>query len=252
MKIMQSKILLISVSAFLALTACQSETALQNPEESGGNAAVKKTVADSDPQTILLGSMKSFQEVKSWIADVESSNDVSPQGEMKMQIKYSAPDNFQVEGTAAANEMRIISVGEETFLQMNGKWQKAPASANMGQMINNWREMFSDQKLAALKNIQFAGKETIDGRELSVYTYEIDAQAAMPDEVKNKMTDEMKARLNEMQSENKAKIWIDTEKNLPFKMETTMKMSKPQELTQKMSVNYKYDQAVQIKAPKLK
>lgn len=251
MKIIQSKIFYVAVLAFLAMTACKSETVSVNPKQLDGSSASKETVAGSDPKAVLVSSMKNLQETQSWVADVDSSNDVSPQANMKMQLKYSAPDNFQIENEAAGNKMQVISVGGETFLQTNGKWQKAPASVNMGQMINNWKEMFNDRKLAAFRNIQFEGKETIDGKELSVYTYEIDTEAAMPDEVKNQMTDEMKTKLAEMQSENKAKIWIDTEKNLPFRMETAMKMSKPKEMTQKMSVNYKYDEEVKIEAPKL-
>jgi len=251
LKLIQSKIFCVAVLAFLAMTACKSETVGENHKESGTGSASKQTAADLDPKAVLLSSMKSLQEVKSWVADVDSLNDVSPQATMKMQVKYDAPDNFQIETESGANKLQMISVGGETFLQTNGKWQKAPASVNMGQMINNWREMFNDQKLAAFKNIEFAGKETIDGKELSVYTYEIDQAAAMPDEVKKQMTDEMKARLAEMQSENKVKIWIDQEKNLPFRMEMTLKMLKPQEMTQKMSVNYKYDQEVKIEAPKL-
>jgi len=121
----------------------------------------------------------------------------------------------------------------------------------MGQMINGWRDMFSDEKLAAFKNIEFVGSETIDGKELSVYTYEIDQQAAMPDELKKQMTEEMKARLAEMESENKAKIWIDRKSKLPSKMELTLKMSKPQQMTQTMSVNYIYDSEIKIEAPTL-
>jgi outer membrane lipoprotein-sorting protein len=195
--------------------------------------------------------MKSLQDVKTWAADVESTNDMSPQAAMKMQVKYAAPDNFQIETESGANKLQMISVGGEAFLQTNGKWQKAPASLNMEQMINNWRDMFSDQKLAPFKNIEFAGSETINGKDVSVYTYEIDQQAAMPDELKKQMTDEMKTRLAEVESENRAKIWIDRENNLPAKMEMTQKMSKPQQMTQKMSVNYIFDREIKIEAPKL-
>lgn len=251
LKQIQSKIFLVAVLVFLTLAACKSETVGENPKESGGGSTAKQAVAESDPKAALVSSMKSFQEEKSWVADVNNSNDVALQAAMKMQVKYSAPDDFQIETASGANKLQMISVGGQTFLQTNGKWQKAPPSVNVGQMINNWKEAFSDQKLQAFRNIEFAGKETVDGKELSIYTYEIDQQAAMPDEMKNQMTDEMKAKLAEVQSENKAKIWIDAEKNLPARMEMTMKMTKPQQVTQKMSVNYDYDREVKIEAPKL-
>ena len=148
--------------------------------------------------------------------------------------------------------MQVIAVGGKTYIQMGGKWQEAPASINMAEMINKWKDMFGEDKMDALKNIQSAGKETVDGKELAVYTYEIDQQAAMPEEMKKDMTDEMKKKVAEMKSENKAKIWIDEVKNLPVKMDMTMKMSAPKETTSKVSVNYRYDEDVKIEAPKLK
>ena len=65
------------------------------------------------------------------------------------------------------------------------------------------------------------------------------------------MTDEMKARLAEVKSENKAKIWIDRKNSLPSKMDLTMTMSKPQQMTQKMSVKYAFDEEIKISAPTL-
>lgn len=256
MKISQSKILCLVVLTFSAMTACKSigvgETAKEPAVNSAGSSASKENVADADPKTALVSSMKNLQDAKSWIADVDTSNDAAPQANVKMQIKYSAPDSFQVENNAAGKKMQIVTVGGKTYIQMDGKWQAAPDSVNMGQMINNMKEMFSDEKLAAFRNIRAAGKETVDGKELTIYTYEIDQQAAMPEEAKKQMTDEMKARIAEVQSQNNVKIWIDEAKNLPAKMEMTMKMSKPKEMTQKVSVNYIYDQEVKIEAPKLK
>lgn len=259
MKVLRSKILCVTVLAFTAVTACKTLTVSENAKVAAGESAstapnsnVRETDGGSDPKAALLGSMKNLQDVKSWIAEMESSNDAAPNADVKMQIKYLAPDSFQIENNAAGNKMQIVAVGGKTYLQMGGKWQEAPASVDMGQMINNWRDMFSDQKLAAFKNIQAAGKETVDGRELAVYTYEIDQEKAMPDEIKKQMTDEAKTKIAEMRSENKAKMWIDEAKNLPAKMEMTMKMSNPQTMTQKLSVNYIYDREVKIEAPKLK
>ena len=252
MKPIQSKIFCAALLAALTITACKSASDAGNSAQSGGSGSTAKSAVDSaDPKTVLVSSMKSLQSVDSWVADIDNSNDSSPMANAKMQVKYSAPDNFQIETETAGNKMQIISVGNETFVQTNGKWQKAPASINMGQMMGSWREMFSDEKMAAFKNIESAGTETIDGRELSVYTYEIDQQAAMPDAVKKQMTEEMLAKMAEVKSENRAKIWIDREKNLPARMEMTMKMSQPREMTQKMAVNYRYDETVKIEAPKL-
>lgn len=254
MKQIPSKIFCVGavLLAFLALTACQSAAVSETPKESGGGSAPQQNVAAPDAQTVLVGSMKSLQAAESWVADAVTSNDSAAQANSKILVKYSAPDRFQIETDAAGNKMQIISIGADTFLQMNGKWQKAPASANMGQMLGNLREMFSAEKMRGFRNIQFAGKETVGGKELAVYTYEIDQQAAMPDEMKKNMTDEMKARLAEVEAENTAKIWIDQANNLPTKMEMTMRMTKPQAVTQKMAVNYQYDEAVNIEAPKLK
>lgn len=252
MKTLQYKILCVAMLAFSAMTACKSASVGETPKETASSSTSKETIVNSDPKAVLAGSMKAIQDQKSWIAEVDNSNDAAPQMDAKMQIKYSAPDSFQIENNAAGNKMQMIAVGGKTYIQMGGKWQEAPASVNIGQMINNWKEMFSDEKLAAFKNIRFVGKETVDGKELSAYTYEIDQVKAMPEEVTNEMNDEAKAKLAEMQSENKARVWIDETKNLPAKMEMTMKMSKPKEMTHKISVRYIYDQEVKIEAPELK
>lgn len=255
MKLIQSKILCVAAVSLMTMTACQSAAVGDNPKGSTGNSATvatKETAADSDPKTVLVNSMKSLQDEKAWIAEVDTSNDAMPQGDVKMQIKYAAPDNFQIENNASGTKMQIVATGGKTYIQTGGKWQEAPASVNMGQMINGMKDMFSDEKLQAFKNIQYAGKETLDGKELSVYTYEIDQEKAMPDDMKKEMNEEARARIAEAQMENKAKIWIDARRNLPSRMELTMKMAKPQPMTQKMTVDYIYDQEVKIEAPKLK
>jgi predicted small secreted protein len=251
LKTIQSKIFCISVLACLALTACNSAGVGETPIETANSSVSKGSAADSDPKTVIIGSMEALQDAKSWIADVDTSSDTAPQTDTKMRIKYSAPDNFQIEGEAAGIKTQTISVGKDTFIHTDEKWEKLPATVNMGQMVRNLKEMFSPEKFAAFKGIEFAGKETVDGKELSTYTYEIDVEALMPEEVKKQMTDEMKAKLAETRSANKAKIWIDEQKNLPAKIEMTTKMSKPKEMTQKFSVNYKFDEEVKIEAPQL-
>lgn len=253
MKSIQTKIFCAALLAALTLTACKSASDAGGAARSSGDGSTAKSVAADtrDPKTVLVDSMKNLQTVESWVADIDNSSDASPTANVKMQVKYAAPDNFQIDTNAAGSNMQIVSVGADTFMQMNGKWQKAPASVNMAQMMGSWREMFSDEKMAAFKNIELAGKETIDGKELSVYTYEIDQQAAMPEAVKKQMGEEMLKKMAEVKSDNRAKIWIDTNRNLPARMELTMKMSQPQAMTQKMAVNYRYDEPVKIEAPKL-
>ncbi len=254
MKTTQSKFLCVAVLTLLAMTGCKTIGIGGNTANSTGNSAAgsKETVASADPKTALVGSMKNLQQAKSWVADITMSGDSMPQGNAKMNIKYAAPDSFQMDNEIAGNKMQIIAVGGKTYMQMGGKWQEAPSSINMAEMINKWKEMFSEDKMDAFKNIQSAGRETVDGKDLAVYTYEIDQQAAMPEAMKKEMTDEAKKKLAEMKSENKAKVWIDDAKNLPVKMDMTMKMSAPKETTQKVSVNYRYDEEVKIEAPKLK
>lgn len=251
MKSTQSKIFCAALLAALTITACKSANDAGRAPQSGGSSVKSSVAGNADPKTVLVDSMKTLQTVDSWVADVDNSNETMPAANAKMLVKYHAPDNFQIETEAMGNKMQIISVGADTFLQTGGKWQKAPPSVNMGQMMSSWREMFNSEKMAAFKNIQFAGKETINGKELSAYTYEIDQQAAMPDEVKKQMSEEMLKKMAEVKSENKAKIWIDRATNLPARMEMTMNVSQPQPMTQKMLVNYRYDEAVKIEAPKL-
>lgn len=256
MKPIQSKILCAAFFAFLAMSGCKTaEVGGNSANSSTANSASggkESTKTSADPKEAIVGSMKNLQQAKSWVADVNMSGDSMPQGNLKMTIKYAAPDSFQMENNIGETKMQIIAVGGKTYMQMGEKWQEAPASVNMAEMINKWKDMFGEDKMDAFKNIQSAGKETLNGKEMAVYTYEIDQQAAMPEEMKKDMTDEVKKKLAEMKSENKAKVWIDESKNLPVKMEMVMKMSTPKEMTQNVSVDYKYDEEVKIEAPKLK
>lgn len=257
LKLIPTKILSVAVLASLTLTACQnaavvSENANGSTASSTAGTGAKSVADDADPKKTLIDAMKNLQQAPSWIADVETSNDLAAEANAKMNIKYLAPDSFEMNNETGGQKMQIVAVGGGTYLQVNGKWQKAPDSVDMAGMINNWKEVFSEEKLNAFRNIQFAGRETVNGKELAAYTYEIDQQAAMPEEMKQDMTDEQKAQLAQVKSENTAKVWIDTAANLPARMEMTTKMTKPQTVTQKISVNYKYDEAVKIEAPKLK
>ena len=254
MKITPSKFLCVSALSLLAITGCKTVAVNENSAASSvsSTADSKSTAANADPKAVLGSAMKNMQTQQSWIADVEMSGDTMPQGSAKMNIKFAAPDSFQMNNEMSGTKMQMIAVGGKTYIQMNDKWQEAPSSVNTAEMINKWRGMFDPEKMDAFKNIQFAGKETIDGKELAVYTYDIDQQAAIPEEMKKDMTVEQKAELAKVQSENKAKLWIDESKNLPAKMDMAMKMSQPQQLSQTISVKYDFDQPVKIEAPKVK
>ena len=253
-----TKILCAAVLAFSVLTACKliagsSKTAKDPDGSSATNSAAgfKETAANADAKTALVSSMKNFQNVKTWIAEVDAFNDAVPSDDAKGQIKYVAPDRFQLESQSANRTMHIIAIGGKFYEQADGKWQEASDSFIAEHFINNFKGMFSDQELATFKNIESAGEATVDGKDLAVYTYEIDRKKEMSEETKKKLSDEAKAKIAELQSENKAKIWIDEGANLPAKMEMTMKMSDPQKTTLKFALRYIYDQEVKIEAPEL-
>ena len=92
MKLIQSKILCVAVLSLMAMTACQSAAVGDNTKVSTGDSATvaKETAADSDPKTVLVNSMKGLQDKKSWIAEVDTSNDAMPQGDVKMQMGFGS------------------------------------------------------------------------------------------------------------------------------------------------------------------
>ena len=258
MKPIQSKFIFIAVLSVLAIGGCKLAGTGENPANSTASSATstsssgsKETTVSSNPQDALFSSLKNMQNAQSWVADVDISGDSMSHPQGKMNIKYAAPDSFQMENNMAAGKMQIISVGGKTYMQMGGKWQQAPAGINMGEMINKWKDMFNENSFKSLKNVQSAGKETLNGKEMTVYTYEIDQDQAMPEEMKKEMSDDAKAKLDEIKLQNNGKIWIDKEKNMPARLEMTIKTTKPKETTAKINVDYKFDEDVKIEAPKL-
>ncbi len=264
MKTIQSKFICITFLSWLAISGCKIAGTNESPANSTANSTAssaansatsnafsKETAASSDSKDGLFSSMKNMQNAKFWVADVDVSGDSMPQSNVKMNIKYAAPDSFQMENNMAGNKMQIIAVGGKTYMQIDGKWRQAPSGINMGEMMTKWKDMFDENRFKSFKNVQSAGKETLNGKEMAVYTCEIEQDQAMPEAMKKEMSDEAKARLNEIKAQNSAKIWVDEEKNLPARLEMTVKTTQPKETTGKINVDYKFDEEVKIVAPKL-
>ncbi len=254
MKIIKSKFMFIAVLSFLAVGGCKlgstSEVAV-NSTTSTSSSSSKETTSSANPRDVLFGALKNMQNEKPLVADVDISGDSMSHPQGKMNIKYAAPDSFQMENDMAGNKMQIISVGGETYMQMGGKWQQSPSGINMGEMITKWKDMFNENSFKSLKNVKSDGKATLNGKEMTVYTFEIDQDQAMPEAMKKEMSDDTKAKLDEIKSQNNAKIWVDEAKNLPARLEMTVKTTKPKETTAKINVDYKFDEDVKIEAPKL-
>lgn len=205
----------------------------------------------SDPKEAVIGSLKNLQQVKSWSGNMATETNVTPGVSSKADLQYLAPDKFKMEIDAGGSKMEAILIGSDVYLKLPGKdrWQKSSSNEGMGQMFNNWKDMYNDERIKAFKNVQFVGEDTVNGKKNSVYTYDIDSEAAMKEEDKAKMTDETKKMIAGM--ENKAKIWIDADKNLPSKIEITGKTMQPKEMTNKVIFDYNYDKEVKIEAPQL-
>lgn len=256
LKTIKSKFIFIAALSFLMLSGCKMGDTNENAANPAANSATStsssgsnETAPSSNPRDALFGALKNMQDEKSWVADVDVSGDSMPQANAKMNIKYAAPDSFQMENDMAGNKMQIIAVGGKTYVQIGGRWQQAPASVNMSEMMTKWKKMFDEDRFKSFKNVQSAGKENLNGKEMAVYTCEIEED--MPAAMKKEMSDDTKAKLDEIKSQNNAKIWIDEEKNLPARLEMTVKTTKPKETTAKINVNYNFDEDVKIEAPKL-
>lgn len=238
----------IALLPLFAMMACKTATVSETSNNSSVNSV--ENSSNSEPKNALFSSFKNMENVSSWIADVEMNNDSIPQGGNKLQLKFSKPNNMQMEGTLAGNNVKLISLDGKNYMQLGGKWKELPPSANSNQMTDSFKEMSDIKNQEAFKNVQLVGKETVDGKDLMVYTYEFDKKLADSKEKGNEGKDESKSSLADTEQLIPVKIWIDEKNNLPMRINMTIKSPKSDIADNNLDIKYTYDQEFKIEAPK--
>ena len=121
--------------------------------------------ASSDPRADVVEASKKFLELPYFTANMEGQGQTA----IKSQVQYSSPDKFHVKylgGTGSGMEM--IWIGKESYMNLNGKWSKMPASNTP---IPNLRDSFTEEGLKTLTDVTAEGEDSVDGKPALVYGY---------------------------------------------------------------------------------
>ncbi len=130
----------------------------------GGSKGATAT-GGSDPKADVMAASKKFIDLPFFTARMEGFG----QTEIKSQVEYFAPDRYHVKylgGTGAGMEM--IWIGTESYMNLNGKWTKMPATNTS---IPTLRDSFTEEGLKTLTDVKFEGEETVDGKPALAYSY---------------------------------------------------------------------------------
>jgi outer membrane lipoprotein-sorting protein len=139
---------------------------------------------------------------------------------MRIELSYLAPDRYHIVNPGSTE---MIVIGKDTYIKAAGKWSKVPV--NLGDSIPNIRDSFTEEALKTLKNVEFSGQDSVDGKDAYVYTYSGDTVAKS-----NNYT---------------SKLWVGKDSGLPLKMEVDYKGGPVTHMT----TIYDYDTKVTIDPP---
>jgi hypothetical protein len=189
----------------------ESET---NPNSSstGGN-----------PREELVKSSKKFVEQKQFRANIKGVG--GEEDEKIMVMEYVAPDRYRLKD---GKTMDAIVIGKDFYMNINGKWQKAPGGDADGKMPT-MRDMFTEEGLKSMKDVEYVGEETVGGKTARVYRYK-------------------SANIKDMPAFD-AKIWIGKDSELPLQIQIDEGENKEVE---KVLITYDYDPNIKIEVPAVK
>jgi hypothetical protein len=130
-----------------------------------GGSKGATTTGGSDPRADVVAASKKFLELPYFTANMEGTGQTA----IKSQVAYAAPDRYHVKylgGTGAGMEM--IWIGKDSYMNMNGKWSKMPAS---NASVPNLRDSFTEEGLKTLTDVKFEGEDKVDGKPALAYSY---------------------------------------------------------------------------------
>jgi hypothetical protein len=207
----------------VCVTGCKFQNFFSKSESDAKPGESRKTEpikASSDPREDIIAASKRFTDQNSFSAKMEMSGS----NKMNMDIEYAAPDRFHVKNSAS---MEFIIIGKDTYLKSNGSWKKFPA--NLGDSISKMRDAFTEEGMKSLKDVEFSGEESLDGKNALVYKY--------------------KGQTVKDANAYTSRLWIGKDNGLPLKIEVDYPDGS---LLKQMTTNYDYETKVTIEPPATK
>ncbi len=216
-----------SIYAVLIIIVCVTGCKFQNlfsksdgETQPGESRKTESVSASGVPREDIIAASKRFSDQNSFTAKMEMSGS----NKMNMDIEFVAPDRFHVKNSAS---MEFIVIGKDTFLKSNGSWKKFPA--NMGDSISKMRDAFTEEGMKSLKDVEFAGEESVNGKSALLYKY--------------------KGETVKDANAYNSRLWIGKDNGLPLKIEVEYPGGG---LVKQMTTNYDYETKVSIDPPTTK
>ena len=200
------------------------------------------------PKEIIAKAYKNLESQKSVFSEMIVTDETNKPNSI-MTVAFLAPHSAHsvliYEGKVF---MEAIIIGSDEYEKFEGKWKKSKKT-KFDELFDNVIKIIDVSDLKYMTNVEFAGKETLDGVETSVYRFEQDLKAMRRD-IEAKFGGG--AKLPEYFDEMKGKIWINAE-GLPVKTENIRRTeeTKTKIQTIKKTTVYRYDREIKIEAPRL-
>ena len=200
------------------------------------------------PKEILRKSLKTLEDQKAWTGEMIASND-STSTSSKFLVEFLAPDKSRVVWTFEGKIiLEGITIGQDDYVNLDGKWEKSKKD-KFDEFVNKINKLVDCVEEKYMGDVEFAGKELLDGIETDFYQYDYDVKGFMKDFMEKMQTGTKPPdRFEEM----KVKVWINPQ-GLPVKFESVNKIeeSKGKITTLKKTTTYRFDREIKIEAPKL-
>ncbi len=174
----------------------------------------------TDPKEAVTSAYKKFQALNFYHSLTATK---TGQATVQTELDFNAPDKYWIKNNISGSKSEVIVIGNESFSRLNeGKWTKMPD----GQMSSmEMRKTMSDAAVAQMKDFEFVGKESLNGKDTFVYKFK-----------------------STYGGDSTSKVWIAADSGLPMKVETEGNFSGT---NLNISIIYDYDKDAKIETPKV-
>ena len=192
-----------------------------NSNSAQNNNSTQNSVKPSgNPRDDIIKASKKFSEQDAF----QTVLDGKGKKDFHLEVEYIAPDRYHLK---YPNGSEFLIIGKDTYLKANGNWKKSPA--NLNEAIPKMKEAFTEDAMKSLKDVEYVGEESVDGKSAFLYRY--------------------KGKTEKDANAYNSKIWIGKDDGLPMKIEVEYPAGGD---LKEMTTTYKYDKNVKIEAPNMK
>lgn len=217
---MKKSFIFVIFILIFSVIACKLPDFASKSESNSNSISTQKenpVTASSNPRDDVIKASKKFTEQNS----IQATIDMTGSTNMHMEFEYAAPDRYHIKN---APSMEIIIIGKNTYLKVNGNWQKSPA--NLGDSIPKMRDAFTEEGMKSLTDVEYVGEDSIDGKDALLYRY--------------------KGNTIKDATAYDSKLWIGKDDGLPLKIEVDYPNGG---VLKQMTTIYDYDTKVTIESP---